>query len=152
MSAYRLSRFAIVCAMAAFGLSSCSNPESEAPVEVTPGMYAIKVGSFGKAKDQLCFSAGDADNVDRLIKKYYAFLEEGCSHKTEPRVGNKVSGAISCEIDPTAGWKTTYTGTLAADSITVNAEIVNYANDTSGKREEVTTQGQLTAQRVGDCS
>ena len=151
MSAYRLSRFAIVCAMAAFGLSSCSNPESEAPVEVTPGMYAIKVGSFGKAKDQLCFSASDADNVDRLIKKYYAFVEGGCSHKTDERVGNKVSGAISCEIDPTAGWKTTYTGTLAADSITVDAEILNYANDSSGKREEVTTESGLTAQRVGNC-
>ena len=152
MSAYRLSRSAIFCMIAAFGSASCSNPESEAPVELTPGMYAIKVGSLGKAKDQLCFSASDVDNVDRLIKKYYAFLEEGCSHKTEPRVGNKVSGAISCEIDPTAGWKTTYTGALAAESITVDAEIVNYANDPADKREEVTTESRLTAQRVGNCS
>ena len=151
MSAYRLSRPAILFVIAAFGLSSCSSPESEAPVELTPGMYAIKVGSFGKAKDQLCFSSGDVENVDRLIKKYYAFVEGGCSHKTEPRVGNKVSGAISCEIDPTAGWKTTYTGAVAADSIAVDAQIVNYANDAAGNREEVTTQGQLTAQRVGDC-
>ena len=152
MSAYRLSRSVIFCVIAAFGSSSCSNPESEAPVELTPGMYAIKVGSFGKAKDQLCFSASDVDNVDRLIRKYYAFLEEGCSLETEPRVGNKVSGAISCEIDPTAGWKTTYTGILTADSIVVDAEIVNYANDSSDKREEVTTESRLTAQRVGNCS
>ena len=152
MSAYRLARSAMFCVIAALGSASCSNPESEAPVELTPGMYAIKVGSFGKAKDQLCFSASHVDNVDRLIKKYYAFIEGGCSHKTEPRVGNKVSGAISCEIDPTAGWKTTYTGALAADSITVDAQILNYANDLSGKREEVTTESRLTGQRVGNCS
>ena len=154
MPASRLSRSALLCAIAILASPSCSNPESETPVALTPGMYAVQLGSLGKADQQICFSGSDADSVDRLIRKNYAFLESGCSHKADQRVGNRVSGAISCEIDPTAGFRTTYTGTLTADSITVDAEIRNYAPalGSTDKREEVTTESRLTAKRIGDCS
>lgn len=153
MSAFRLSLAVFLGFNAAFGLSSCTNPESETPVALTPGLYAVQVGSFGKAKDQLCFTNGDDQNVNRLIKKYYAFLEEGCSHKTDARVGNRVSGTISCEIDTTSGFKTTYEGSLTTDSITVDATIVNYAPALgSDEREEKTTESRLTARRIGPCT
>jgi hypothetical protein len=117
-------------------------------------MYSVKIGPFGKADAQLCFSDSDPENIDRVIKKYYAFLEEGCPHKTDERVGNAISGAISCKIDPTAGWTTTYTGSVAADSLAIDAKIVNYAPEMGAedKREEITTESRLTIERVGDCN
>lgn len=153
MPAYRLSRLVLVGTMTVLGSSSCSNPKNEAPVALTPGLYAVQIGAFGKEDSRMCFSGSDVDNVDKLIRKYYAFLEAGCSHKADQRVGNSISGAISCEIDSTAGYNTTYSGILTTDSLTVDATIVNYAPTigASDKREEVTTESRLNARRVGSC-
>ena len=154
MNAFRHTcRFA-ACALAAFGFSGCSSPATEAPVELKPGLYSVKIGSFGQPDAQLCLAGSDTENVDRVIKKYYAFLEEGCPHKKDERVGNAVGGTINCEIDPTAGWTTTYTGSVAADSLTIDAKVVNYAPKigSENEREETVIDSRLTATRVSDCA
>jgi hypothetical protein len=115
-------------------------------------MYDIKIGSFGKADEQMCFGASDADNFDRIVRKYYYFTAD-CSHKADPRVGNALKGTIQCPIAPTTGWDTSYTASVEAEQLKVDAKIVNYVTEGSPeKREEIVTEGRLTATRVGNCS
>jgi hypothetical protein len=134
-----------------FGASACSDPSNEPPVALKPGLYGIKIGSFGKAKEQLCFVASDAANLDRLVKKYYNFADD-CSQKVEPRVGNQLQGSVQCPITPTMGWDTTYTASVGAEQLSIDARMVSYVVEGSpSKREETVTEGTITATRVGNC-
>ena len=154
MPVARSSRPTIVCALALFGLAGCSDPASETPVSLQPGLYELKVGSATpKADDKLCFASGDLENVDRMVRKYYYFLED-CSHSKEERIGNEVKGKVRCEIDPTTGWSTDYKASIAAQKLTIDATMVNYVkNDdpNQGNAEEITNEGRYTAVRIGVC-
>lgn len=147
----RTSRISIVCGLTMFGASACSDPANETPVALTPGLYDIKIGSFGKAKEQLCFAASDALNLGRLVEKYYNFADD-CSQKVEPRVGNRLQGSVQCPITPTVGWDTTYTASVEAEQLSIDARMVSYRIEGSpSKREETVTEGKITATRVGNC-
>ena len=90
------------------------------------------LGTQARAVDglpkKLCLSAAldDADKVAKLARTYFS-MHEGCTHKSSDRVGNKVSGAVSCPLDQdrfsSGNWTIAYTGDLSAESIRLEGKI-----------------------------
>ena len=143
----------LAVALTGLWLAGCSDASKEAPVSMKPGKYAMKLGAFGKPNEQLCFSSSDAANLDQVIRKYFYFYDD-CTHKPAPRVGNSVSGTVVCKVDSTTGWDTSYTGAVQAEALTLNVEMVNYAPAVGSPngREEVRSDGRVSAARIGECS
>jgi hypothetical protein len=167
-------------------LASCSgsDPASEAPVALMAGQYKISLTGdakgmsgllparkFGEeAEDSICIREGyDEGNVASLAKQYLAF-GENCSHTAGERVGNAVKGTLSCPIQyapASAGtFDTNYSGTLAAESITLEGSMDFQIPDEAIAAADPATQAELRqgvealkdvvltvkAERTGDCS
>jgi hypothetical protein len=136
--------------LGALGLSACSSPASEEPVALRNGLYTFTAnGAFatGKPITEICLSGGDDQRkINKLIKGAFALYEE-CSHQPEARVGNAVSGKLTCEIDETAGMNTIYKGSVTAESLALDVTIETYAPD-----EKTSVDGAFIAKRSGDCS
>jgi hypothetical protein len=124
-------------------LGSCGtapDPATETPVDLQPGQYQVTMGGGGLAKfipvqkdgpgsvDQsICVTAEQAKTWPKPFVQNYLYLHEGCSLTGSKRVGNAVSGAILCPVDPDkAQGKMTvnYTGSMARDAVTVEAKMV----------------------------
>jgi hypothetical protein len=136
--------------LSVFGLSACSGPEGEQPVSLREGLYTFKTdGLIGKgpAITEICITGSDdAAKIDTLITEVFA-LTEDCSHQPEARVGNAISGNLTCEIDESTGVKTAYNGSLTAESLAIDATIQSYAPG-----EKTSADGRFLAKRNGDCS
>jgi hypothetical protein len=87
-----------------------------------------------------------------LVRKHFA-LDGSCSPKLEPRVGNAVTGKLSCQIIAGAGVDTSFEASLAVDTINLDGEMLWYGpapDGAEGKSEEA-IGFTLAAKRVRDC-
>lgn len=159
--------------------SAASDPATEAPVTLPDGEYQVAIsgqatgmlGTRSTAPDdkptKICLTASDdADKVAKLARTYYGF-SGSCSHDGNERVGNQVSGEVSCAADPerapggSIGFA--YTGQLTADAIRLEAKW-RYNLDTAVMRpeeREILERGRseleklslvVEAKRIGDCA
>jgi hypothetical protein len=160
---------------------SASDPAAETPVELTPGQYQISMSGGGMAAgvpmsqgpgavdDSICISrADDSETVSKLARQYMG-MHSGCSHSANDRVGNSVSGKLSCPTDPERApggeISTTYTGVLTAESVTLEGQIkYDIPQMTAGMSPEEQAQIDqglkamenisivVKAERTGDCA
>lgn len=117
----------------ALALTACTppaDPSTQEPVDPAPGLYRITLGGAGlaqyaqqgpgKTEDEVCVTSRESPRfADRAIRNYFV-LHPGCTTRPAPRVGNAVSGTITCPLDPkrAAGTVTiTYEGVVAADGV-----------------------------------
>ncbi len=162
-------------------LSACSgasDPATEAPVALLDGQYEVSVsgqargllGTRSTAPDdkptKLCLTANDdAEKIAKLARTYYG-MSGNCAHDGNDRVGNQVSGEVSCAADPerapggSIGF--VYTGQVATDAVRLEGKWrYDLANATMRPEERaILEQGQaeleklslvVDAKRIGDC-
>jgi hypothetical protein len=170
----------LILAVALAGCSA-SDPATEAPVELLPGQYQIRMSGGGLAAgvptsqgpgavdDSVCIArADDSETVSKLARQYLG-MHPGCSHSANDRVGNSVSGKLSCPTDPErapgGAVTTTYTGALTAESVTLEGKVsFDIPQMTAGMSPEEQAQIEqgmkvmesisivVKAERTGDCT
>ena len=163
---------AIVVGLAA--LSGCgSDPAAEAPVNVQPGLYAASLGgrAFGpfyaaapkELDKKVCVYPEDVETFPQMYARKYLSMEDACGGELAERVGNRITGKVTCPLDKgelTGRLVTRFEGDVAQDSITVRA--VTKLEDLQGDPGQVasvqgtplTEEGidlMLKITRVGDC-
>jgi hypothetical protein len=109
------------------------------------GVWGVKV--IGDLVNCHRNSGGDdAVKIDKLVDASFA-LTDDCSHQIEARIGNAIAGKMICEIDESAGTRSTYEGTETAESVAMDVTFQSYAPG-----EETFHEGNILAKRSGDCS
>ena len=157
--------------VALLGLAACASPEPDPataePVALMPGLYRITLSGAGLARfaapaskdepgDEVCVRPSGRDRfADQVVENYF-ILHPGCRHQPEPRVGNVVSGVITCPLDPkmSTGTSTvTYEGVLSADRIEVTSRMRIDARPIPGRlspeEERQLALGTAMMERVG---
>lgn len=175
------NRILLLSLALAAGLSACSgasDPASEAPVALKAGKYRVEISGQAQTafmgtqqtqandRGSVCLSSDDDGvKVSKLARGSYS-MHEGCSHSANDRVGNSVSGRVSCPTDPERmpGGEIAieYTGTLAADMITLEgkqkmdlptANLTEEEKQLLSRSDEVFDKVSIIvkAERIGDC-
>jgi hypothetical protein len=152
-------------------LAGCAgaDPASEEPVSLKGGAYRITL-SGGMAKgdelETLCVIPGhDEGNVSQLAEKYLSFGGE-CSHNAKDRVGNAISGTVTCPWEGAGSTVIEYQGAIGTEAIIMEGTVaINLPDDRSsiGDAEAIAQQERvksnmdgvvltLKAERTGECS
>lgn len=157
-------------------LSGCGaerDAAAEAPIEVAPGKYSIDVTAAGLAQlggqgpgrtnDEICVTAREARSWPRPFVRNYLFAASSCSIRKSDRIGNAISGEVSCPMDPRAGQGRlviSYTGTLDADATDIAFNMKATVRNASPEVEAALAKTRLSeegvdgiakARRIGDC-
>jgi hypothetical protein len=166
MSVYVRTQSMVAACLGLLTMAGCSgDPASQEPVKVQSGLYAVSVSGSGfaqlaqkkkaggKGDDRICLLGDDLGKLRTLVRENFA-LEATCSPKLEPRVGNAVTGKLSCPIIAGAGVDTSFEASLAVDAINLDGEMLWYgpAPDGAEGKSEETIGFTLTAKRVRDCT
>ena len=146
------------------GLAGCSasDPATETPVDLRPGLYQVSVGggtivelkprySSGEA----CFAADNAlafprDSVSHLIPDW-----DGCSTTHDDPKGNAISGVRNCPSG--AGYKRKmsvrmeYQGSHSSDAFTINGHVSMGDDEGGGVMHLGSGDFRITGKRIGDC-
>lgn len=167
MSVRTRTQYLLTGCLGLLALSACSgDPASEEAIKLQPGLYLVTIGGgagmpkFSPAKvdggkegdDSVCLSSGDdLDKLKKLVRKHFAF-NSSCSPKLKPRVGNFVSGQLSCP-NGAVELVTSFEGSLAVDAINLDGEMLWSAPAADGAqgKEENAIGFTLTATRQRDC-
>lgn len=167
---------AAALAAALTGCSPASDPATQKPVELTPGLYQITISSAGMAKfiqqgpgetkGEICVHPDDvAGFPDRMVRS--ANPNPYCTASPELREGNAFRGTLTCPLDPKlATGKTTidYEGVVSADRVVATRRMKIDSRPVPGtlspeeqRQLAVGTAlmnsvgNQITAVRTGDC-
>lgn len=175
---FRLFAAAGLTAVALSACSAASDPASEAPVALKPGEYRISMSGRAQSpfvgptqteedvRDKVCLSGDDdAGKVSKLARNYFS-MHPGCSHSPGDRVGNGLSGKVSCPTDPErmpdGKIAIEYTAALTAESVTLEGKMkfdLPTANMSAEEQQLMQRAPELLgktsivvkAERIGDC-
>ncbi|MEQ9506318.1 MAG: DUF3617 family protein [Hyphomonas sp.] len=121
-------------AFAATACSGSSDPATQEPVTLTPGLYETRkttkvkhLAAETEAGKPVCVRAGDAESFPHKLAESSALAHRGCQTVRAPRVGNTVSGEVVCGVDrkmAAGSNRFVYSGALAADRVTLEGNRV----------------------------
>ena len=159
-------------------VGACSDPASEQPVSLKPGLYQLTIDRtvLGpiKASSQSANEGGQCVQSGSDLEWVYPLVERklcpecSCSTKDKARKGNLISGHALCPVDDDGTFgalEYAYQGVVSDDGVTLEGKVkfgmASYvAPDASEaekadaarvaeKWEDVTMAGRI--KRVGDC-
>lgn len=162
----------------ALALTGCAerDAKSEAPVELTPGLYNVSLGGGGFAQfsgekegeQTLCVREADTEALAQQFAMQYFTMHPGCSNRPRAREGNSFGGTMTCSVDPQraqGSWVIDYEGTIAAEAVDITGRMTIELTPTPGtmsaEEEAQLKMGTkfmenipliVSAKRTGDCT
>ncbi len=154
----------LVVAMAMTALAGCSGAAEEPPVDLLPGLYAVKiVGEASVTLDDrsdqgnICFSADNvvnfaADPLQRLVPDW-----PGCIATEERLTGNRLAGGRKCRMDGAkrgeGSMLLAFTGHHTTNAFAMSGTLVHGDHEQPGGPYIDAASGDftITGQRIGDC-
>ena len=153
-----------LAAMAMAAMVGCSDPAEEPPVDLMPGVYAVKI--IGEASvtlddvsDQgnICFTPDNvvdfpASPLGRLVPDW-----PGCIATNARLTGNRLAGARKCRMNGDKRGEGSmvleFTGHHTASAFEIGGTLVHGADEQPGGPYTDAASGKftITGQRIGDC-
>jgi hypothetical protein len=138
-------------------LAACSSAESETPVDLKPGQYAIEfVGLNGaKGTKDHCYLPEEAASFpsDPVTQFLPGPLGDRCQAHGG-RKGNALSGTMTCNFegsDTKSDLTVNWTGRMHADSFELQADGVLTDANAPGGATPNQSHVSVSAKRTGDC-
>lgn len=143
-------------------VAGCSNPQSETPVLLQPGLYEVTVGGSsivqlesGVRTASICFGPDHAlalpkDSLSHIVGEW-----DGCSDMPGDPKGNAIGGSRTCEAG--AGHRrkqsvlVTYSGSHSTDSFDVEGMVSQGDDEGGGIMHLGSGDFSITGRRMGDC-
>jgi hypothetical protein len=140
----------------------CSNPESEAPVALQPGLYKVVMQSDGLVGP---FSGpGDRDKEICVLADHAAAFKQtplksiisttGCATKVDERGGNAFSGTRSCSAgmaDASFAAVLRYEGSHGVDRFAIDGSLKMSMPDQQPGQSNYSGNFKIRGTRTGDC-
>jgi hypothetical protein len=135
------------------GVSACSSPESETPISLPDGRYAVIPGGVKEFTSRECLIGTDAEKVTRVVRNSLSFGSE-CTHKPGDRVGNVISGAQVCTggtVGPGSA-NAEYKARINEEGFIIESKLtVLSAQGTMNEGAKQPNVPIFEARRLGDC-
>ena len=175
MRSFRFILLSAACAL----LAACSDPSSEEPISLQPGLYQItmdrtalgpvKVGYDPKEEVRQCVSSeGDIEWIYPLIARKFC-PDCSCTTEDKVRTGNAIGARTVCPHDDQGEFgalEYAFQGVVAPEGVTIEGKIKSglatyvapdateaekaEAAEVAKNCESITMSGKI--ERVGDCT
>jgi hypothetical protein len=140
-------------------LASCSrDPASEAPVELRAGLYQVNIGggTIVELKDgarggEVCLDSYSASEFPNDPVQALAGSWDGCSAKIEPRKGNAISGARTCE-QRAMPMTMNYSGSIAQDGFIIHGTVAQGSDESESRMHLGSGDFTISGKRAGGCT
>ena len=157
MAATRRLSGALPAAVALLALAGCSNPETEAPVDLAPGLYEVTLGGgtmielkSDQRTDSICFAPENVFAFPREPLSHILPAWEGCTDEAQEPQGNAIRGARRCP-DRKTPVNIEYAGSHSADSFKIDGSVVQGNDEGGGVMHLGSGEFSISGRRVGDC-
>lgn len=132
----RIFRLACVSALmlATAACTDGSEPVSNEPANLTPGLYEISLSQSLKqfsdketAPKPICVRSYDIDSFPHKLAEEYFVAQRGCRTVRTPREGNTVSGEVVCPTDrkiAAGNSRFVYRGEIRPDRLVLEGNMV----------------------------
>jgi Protein of unknown function (DUF3617) len=147
----------LFAAAALLALAGCSNPETEPPVDLAPGLYDVTLGGGTlielKSKqrtDSICFApentfAFPSEPLSHILPQW-----DGCADEAQAPAGNAIRGARRCP-DRKMPLNLEYAGSHSTDSFTIEGTVMQGSGEGGGVMQLGSGDFSISGRRVGDC-
>lgn len=163
-------------AVSSLGLAGCANdPASQPPVELKPGLYEFSVGgavgpinAMERSDRTMCVRPRHVQHFPNTLAEKAFVFHGSCQPNRSPRVGNAVSGEVTCPVDPkmAAGHtRMSYSGVVTEDGVQITARVsvdAQYNENALRDGEKIQLEmamkameqvrPRVTARRIGICA
>ena len=171
---FRKSAVGVVTLCVAAGCAP-SDPASEDPMDLEPGLYAISLsGNFPalssrkREPKKACVTARGAASFPYRLAENHLHVPSLCQKRREKRVGNAIGGEVACRADPkmaTGSNRFLYRGAISSEGVKITTRMSLDAEPKPGAGgKEVSDlelklalkaleqfRGSIRAERIGDC-
>ena len=155
MAATRRLSGALLAAAAV--LAGCSNPATEAPVDLAPGLYDVTLGGgtmialkSNQRTDRICFAPENSLAFPREPLSHILPQWDGCADEAPQPVGNAIRGARRCP-DRKTPVAIEYAGSHSSDSFTIEGTVTQGSGEGGGVMHLGSGEFSINGRRVGDC-
>ena len=138
-------------------LAGCSNPKTEAPDDLAPGLYEVTLGggtmielASHERTDRICFAPENTLALPREPLSHIVKQWDGCSDEAAEPTGNAFSGARRCPNRKTPV-NVEYTGTHGTDSFKIEGAVTQGSDEGGGVMHLGSGDFSISGKRVGDC-
>lgn len=149
-------RGAVFIGLMCVALGACSDPKSETPVALKPGIYNlvasgesyVEIGPSEKSGER-CLTAFDVSEFERLPMVHATRRVSDCMDTAEPRAGNLVIGRRVCR----SGWgkldrtTTDFEARIREEQFVIYGKVRDGRDGSGGETGTFT----VTGRRIGDC-
>ena len=155
-----MRRFAFVTLA---GLAGCSDPATEAAIDLQKGLYEVTVGGGtfvslkgSKITDRLCYDSYDATAFKQLPLNKISPLVAECAPGTSEPVGNSLKGSRTCSRpargdSPGSDIRIAYEGQHDATSFTVRGTVAQGSDESASAMHLGSGEFRILGKRVSDC-